>query len=300
MMDGWCQIIPIRTSRARSGLLVSCEMQFPLPKHTDMYASDRKCDGRSPARSSRRCLRVFFALCMVLNLLQATAAAQASSQTPHNQDQNSPDNEKTASRPAQLGRLPIEWLIGPYIPVQENLRPLTNPERGQVYLRQTFLTAGSYLARGFSAGLDQARGQPYQWGGGMPGYGRRYAARYGEFVVQNSVVAAGNALLGYEPRYDFCRCNGFGPRTLHAISRNFVAYNRTERELRLQFPTYVGAFGAGMLYDSWLPGQHNIWKGGAFSVLSQAGVGSGYNFVSEFALDILHKFGIKKAVQRRE
>jgi hypothetical protein len=29
-------------------------------------------------------------------------------------------------------------------------------------------------------------------------------------------------------------------------------------------------------------------------MLSRAGIGSGYNFVSEFALDILHKFGSKK------
>jgi len=152
----------------------------------------------------------------------------------------------------------------------------------------------------FSAGLDQARGEPYQWGGGMPGYGRRYAARYGEFVVQNSFVAAGNAVLGYEPRYDFCRCRGFWPRTEHAISRNFVAYNRTERELRPQIPTYAGAFGAGMLYSSWLPERHNVWKGGAYSVLSQAGIGSAYNVVSEFSLDILHKFGIKRRVKPTE
>lgn len=66
----------------------------------------------------------------------------------------------------------------------------------------------------------------------MPGYGRRYAARFGEFVVQNSFVAAGNAALGYEPRYDFCRCRGFWPRTEHAVSRSFMAYNRTEPELR--------------------------------------------------------------------
>jgi len=118
--------------------------------------------------------------------------------------------------------------------------------------------------------------------------------RYGEFVVQNSIVSGGNALLGYEPRYDFCRCDGFWPRTRHAISRNFVAYNRTERELRPQIPTYTGAFAAGLLYNTWLPGKQNIWSGGAYNMLSQAGIGSGYNFVSEFALDILHAFGLKK------
>ncbi len=32
-------------------------------------------------------------------------------------------------------------------------------------------------------------------------------------------------------------------------------------------------------------------------MLAQAGIGSGYNFVSEFALDILHVFGLKKAVR---
>jgi hypothetical protein len=176
--------------------------------------------------------------------------------------------------------------------VQEELRPLTGDQRASIYVKQTFLTAGSYVARGFSAGLDQALGEPHDWGGGAAGYGRRYAARYGEFVVQNTIVAGGNALLGYEPRYDFCRCKGFWPRTEHAISRNFLAYNRSERELRPQVPTYVGAFTAGMLYNVWLPRQHNIWQGGAYNVLSQAGIGSAYNVVSEFSLDILHAFGI--------
>jgi hypothetical protein len=33
-------------------------------------------------------------------------------------------------------------------------------------------------------------------------------------------------------------------------------------------------------------------------VLSQAEIGSGYNVASEFALDILHTFGLKKGVRR--
>jgi hypothetical protein len=77
-----------------------------------------------------------------------------------------------------------------------------------------------------------------------------------------------------------------------------VAYKRTERELRPQIPLYAGAFAAGMLYGSWLPAQHSMWKSGAYGVLTQAGVGSGYNFVSEFAIDILHKFGLKKELTR--
>ena len=242
-------------------------------------------------------IRYFATLFSVLVVLISLCSAQQAGQLPPGRDQEvHPVIEKVPSKSEKLERLPIEWLIGPYIPVQETLHPLSAREREQIYLRQTFLTAGSYAARMFTAGLDQARGQPYQWGGGMAGYGRRYAARYGEFVVQSSFVAAGNAALGLEPRYDFCRCRGLWPRTGHAISRAFVAYDRTEEKLRPQIPTYAGAFGAGVLYSSWLPQRKNVWGGGAYSVLSQAGIGSAYNVVSEFSLDILHKFGIKKHV----
>jgi hypothetical protein len=245
------------------------------------------------------CMRACFALWLECGLLVAPAAAQQSSPTSNDRYPENPTVQASPpSRSERLERLPIEWIIGPYVPVQEQLEPLTNLERGQIYFRQTFLTAGSYLARAFSSGIDQARGEPHEWGGGFAGYGKRYVARYGEFVIQNSIQSGGNALLGYEPRYDFCRCDGFWPRTRHAIARNFVAYNRSERELRPQVPMYVGAFSAGVLYNSWLPGKHSIWTGGTYNVLSQAGIGSGYNFVSEFALDILHAFGLKKSVGR--
>jgi len=247
------------------------------------------------------CLRVCCGLCLGLILVVSpTFAQQGEDKSDHNVPQNPVAQESAQSRTEKLERLPIEWIIGPYIPSQETLRPLSNKERGEIYLKQTFLTAGSYVARGFSAGLDQARGAPHEWGGGFEGYGRRYAARYGEFVVQNSIFSGGNALLGYEARYDFCRCDGFWPRTRHAISRNFVAYNRTERELRPQVPMYAAAFVAGALYSAWLPGKQNAWGGGALSIVSQAGIGSGYNFVSEFSLDILHAFGLKKNVRRRQ
>src|SRR4029077_19186301 len=164
--------------------------------------------------------RLSFALCLGFGLWVLPGAAQQRSPSPDDKYPENPRKQENApSRSASLGRLPIEWIIGPYIPVQGRLEPLSNAQRGRIYIRQTFLTAGSYVARAFSAGIDQARGEPHDWGGGFPGYGRRYAARYGQFVVQNSVVAGGNALLGYEHRHAFCRFDGFGPRTRHALSR---------------------------------------------------------------------------------
>ena len=190
--------------------------------------------------------------------------------------------------------LPIVWLIGPYIPPQGPLLPLTKGERAEVYFQQTFLTAGTYVARAFSAGIDQARGTPYEWGGGAGGYGKRYASRYGQFMIASTLHAVGNGGLGYESRYDLCRCQGFWPRTRHAVARNFYTYNRTEWQKRPAIPLYAGSFAAGMIANTWLPGHHNTFAEGAYGAMWQAGIGSGYNFVSEFALDFLRKMKIKK------
>lgn len=190
---------------------------------------------------------------------------------------------------AKVRDLPAEWLIGPYVPTTHPLRPLDFQQRREVYLRQTFLTAGSYVARMFSAGIDQARGVPSEWGGGMDAYGLRFGSRYGQFVITNTLQSAGNAIVGYETRYDLCKCRGFWPRSKHAIARNFYTYNSTEHERRPQIPLYAGSFGAGMISSVWLPGHRSSWKDGAYAALGQAAYGSGINWVSEFAFDILRK-----------
>jgi hypothetical protein len=199
------------------------------------------------------------------------------------------DKEEQPSLVEKVRDLPAEWLIGPYIPSTRPLQPLTFQQRREVYLRQTFLTAGAYVARMFSAGIDQARGVPSEWGGGIDAYGLRFGSRYGQFVITNTLQSAGNAALSYESRYDLCKCKGFWPRSKHAIARNFYTYNPTEQERRAQIPLYAGAFGAGMISSIWLPGHRSSWKDGAYAALGQAAYGSGINWVSEFAIDILRK-----------
>lgn len=203
-------------------------------------------------------------------------------------------NEEKQGSLQKIRELPAEWLIGPYVPSKHALQPLTNRERIEIYVHQTFLNAGAYVARMLAGGIDQARGVPSEWGGGMPAYGLRFGSRYGQFVIANTFQSVGNAALRYEPRYDLCRCTGFWPRSRHAILRNFVTYNQTERELRPAIPLYAGSFGAGMISSVWLPGHRNVWTEGAYSALNQVWIGSGVNWVSEFAIDILRKITNKR------
>ena len=198
-----------------------------------------------------------------------------------------------------LKDLPAEKIIGPYIPSTGPFIPLTNKQRGEVYLRGTFATAGPYVVRLFSAGVDQARDYPSQWGGGMGAYGERVANRYGRFLVANSVSALGNAALGYEPRYDLCRCRGFGARVGHAVMRDFLTYDSTERNLRPAIPSYLGAFASGAVSSQWLPGKQNAWRSGGLAMLSQAGYGSAYNIFSEFAVDIFRKITKKNPKKKK-
>ena len=103
------------------------------------------------------------------------------------------------------------WLTGTYVGAGRTIVPMTPKQRREIYLEQTLTSPGAYLKRMFAAGIDQARGSPYQWDGGWQGYGERFASREGQFITSNTLAYLGNSALKYEPRYDQCRCSGFWP-----------------------------------------------------------------------------------------
>jgi hypothetical protein len=198
---------------------------------------------------------------------------------------------------ATLGKVrdwETQWLVGAYVSRTRTLSPLTLKQRQEIYLQQTWLTPGAYLKRIFDAGLDQARGVPSHWDDGWGGYGERWASREGQFIAANSLAALGNAKLGYEPRYDQCRCRGFWPRTRHAFIRDFLTYNRTERELRPQWALYGGAFGGGLISTAWKPKPRNPFAEGGRAMLGQVAYGTLLNFFTEFAVDINRKLGARR------
>ena len=186
------------------------------------------------------------------------------------------------------------WITGIFVERDTPLVPLTSEERQQIYLRQTLITPGAYLKRMFAAGIDQARGVPSQWDDGWTGYAERFASREGQFISANSLAALANARLGYEVRYDKCRCKGFVPRMRHAILRNFVTYNRTEQEWRPQLGLYGGAFGGGLISTAWKPHPRNAFAEGGRAMAGQAAYGTLLNFFIEFATDINRKLGAKE------
>ncbi len=185
------------------------------------------------------------------------------------------------------------WIAGEYVGRNRPLVAPTREEREVIYLRQTLITPEAYIKRMFAAGVDQARGVPYQWDDGWAGYAERFGSREGQFIAANSLAALGNAKLGYEVRYDQCKCQGLWRRTRHAFIRNLVTYDRSEEHLRPQLALYAGAFGGGMISTAWKPSPKNAFVNGGRSAAEQVGWGTLLNFVTEFSWEINRKQGVK-------
>jgi hypothetical protein len=185
------------------------------------------------------------------------------------------------------------WIAGEYVGRNRKLVSPTREQREVIYLRQTLITPEAYMKRMFAAGIDQARGTPWQWGGGWGGYGKRFASREGQFISANTLAAGGNAMLGYEVRYDQCKCQGLWPRTRHAFVRNLVTYDRGEEHLHPQWALYGGAFGGGAISTIWKPGSHNVFAEGGQAMAEQIGWGTLLNFFTEFSREINRKQGVK-------
>jgi hypothetical protein len=228
---------------------------------------------------------------IVVAVLTCSVRAQEESPTRQPQATRTPQASPT---PAKHGdHTKVNWLYGAYVPKDVPLRPLDGHERVKVWVRSTFTTYGIYAKTALFSLSDQARNKPQAWGDGWAGYGKRVASRQGQFVAQNSLSALGNGILGYEPRYDVCRCDGFWRRTGHAAARNFVTYDRTETKLRPQLALYAGAFGGGVVAGSWTP-NHDLLTLGGRGVLAQAGVGVATNVVAEFWPEVMRVLHLRK------
>ena len=196
--------------------------------------------------------------------------------------------------PPGNSQINVNWLYGSYVPKNVPLEPLNGRMRWKLYVRQTYTTWGIYAKTLLFASHDQFRNTYPEWGDGFGGFAKRYGTRQAEFVVQNSTIALGDGLLGWEPRYDRCRCDGFWRRTRHALVRNYVTYSHDEKSLRPQIMPYLGAFAGSVTSSTWVPENVN-WQVKSYqAVITQVPVGMGINWLSEFAPEIFGIFGKKK------
>src|SRR5512135_1350387 len=131
-------------------------------------------------------------------------------------------------------------------------QPLSGNERWNLYFRGAFWSPGVFLRAAGPALGAQLNNEPAAWGQGAEGYSKRFANRFGRFALQETYQAAGAAALGHDVRYLRSRSSGFLPRAAHAITANFVTYDRNGR--LTPHVTRVGSvFAAEFTGNLWMP-----------------------------------------------
>jgi hypothetical protein len=168
-------------------------------------------------------------------------------------------------------------------------QPLTGRERWNLYLRDTFWSTGAFFRAAGPALGAQLNNEPPAWGQGAEGYSRRVANRFGRFALQKTYEAAGAAALGHEVRYVRSRRSGFLPRATHALTANFITYDRNGR--RTPHVARVGSvFAAEFKGSLWMPGGYRDAATAMRGVGRELGVSSAFNLIREFAPELKRMF----------
>jgi hypothetical protein len=172
---------------------------------------------------------------------------------------------------------------------QSSYQPLTGKERWDLYLRDAFWSPGVFLRAAGPALGAQLNNEPPQWGQGMEGYSKRFANRFGRFALQETYEAAGAAVLQHEVRYIRSKRSGFLPRAAHALTANFVTYDRSGR--RTPHVARVGSvIAAEFTGNLWMPNGYRNASTAMRGVGVELGVGSAFNLIREFAPELKRIF----------
>jgi len=188
-----------------------------------------------------------------------TASAGGTSSQPSGVAGAAPQAPVTDATQDEKQRLSVNPLTGQTTALATDYTPLTADERWKLYFKQSYWSVGAYFGPLFAAlALDQSTGNPQQWGGGFPGYGRRVASRWASGdIVQNSFQFPVAALLKEDVRYVASNQHGFRRRAGHAILYSFLTYN-TQGHSTLNFSNIGGYYFAGAVSTLWLPGRQKV------------------------------------------
>jgi hypothetical protein len=189
----------------------------------------------------------------------------------------------------------VNALTGMAVISESNFRPLTGSERWKLYVGMTYCSLGPYFAPVVNAlALDQASGNPPQWGGrgSLVGFGRRLASRTGMAIVQGTFQAPLAALFHEDVRYIASSKRNWRRRTVHAVLFSFLTYNN-QGHTTLNVASLTSYYASTAVSTAWLPGTQNPARYTVINASEQIGLSFPLNVVQEFWPEIqrhiLHK-----------
>lgn len=168
-------------------------------------------------------------------------------------------------------------------------KPMTADEKWNYYLHSTY-GPRSLAYTAFGAGLKQARGSVEEWGGGMEGYGRRYASSFGQKVIKRSIQHGLGGLFGEDPRYLRSNKSGIFVRALYAATRVLVA-QKDSGGTRIAYTRFIATGSASVISRQWYPERYHNAEDYFTSSVTSLGVDAAKNVLNEFWPDIKKMLG---------
>jgi hypothetical protein len=186
-----------------------------------------------------------------------------------------------------------------YVTYEKNPMPLTPRQKfklGVVVMRDplTFITAG------INAGIEQANGDYADYGPGIGGYGKRYAAAYGDHLTATFLGSAFfPTLFRQDPRYFYRGHGRIITRALYAISTTVICKGDNGK-WQPNYSNVLGNFGSAEIATLYYPatGQQSAQVRATNTAIGIA-EGSISTLFQEFILRRFTTGGIAKLVNHK-
>lgn len=134
---------------------------------------------------------------------------------------------------------------------------LTSEQRVSVLLHNNFLSTGAFFRTVGPAIGAQVRDRPAEWDSTAEGFGRRLGTQFAVQTSRGLINSGSAALLGRDPRYQRCGCEGGWRRVGHALSG--VVLSADAQGVRRFDPSNLAAsFGGGYVGASLYPARYSV------------------------------------------
>jgi hypothetical protein len=140
----------------------------------------------------------------------------------------------------------------------------------------------------FSAGVDQLRDTPPEWGEGAEGFAKRFGSSEGMTASHNIIALGGDLAFHLDPRYRRMPEGRVRARIWNAISQSFIAYKDSGGRT-INVSEIAGNMGSGFIANWWEPAGYHSTQDGLNRGLWAIAFHTGKNVAREFLPDVMHR-----------
>lgn len=171
-----------------------------------------------------------------------------------------------------------------YVSYAKNPAPLTPRQKFQLAARSE-IDPVTFLFDAGAAGIEQADNSPASWGQGGTAYAKRFAAAYGDDMIDTMLGGAVfPSIFHQDPRYFYKGTGTKTSRILYAI-RSSVICRGDNGHWQFNYSSLLGDFAASGISEAYYPADvRNSFSFIAGHIFLGKAIGAGQNIVQEFVI----------------